>query len=348
MAGEAGRGAAQEQLERRRLARLIDVLPVFSGFVSSDGHITQSRPATAESYLWALPEFAYAPDSVTQIVDLCERAARGERIQVERPYLRSSHDTTALFARGLLTLTPVLDDKDRIDELAVTLIDCDENGLTPPDPMGRTRLATANSRIDAMLSLAQTVIESAAPSDRSDDAEIRERMTERLDMLASIIDIVADPDREDVPVEHLLDMALANMRKTLPPTRLRHDALEGLIPIASAPLMILLLHELAANAQRHGAWRPGTEERGGQVMIQSEILDDMQGRSLRLHWIEDGGTGIGSNIRRGFGFEIAEHLFAQVTGGRADLFDSEDGVSWSFELPVGNPGDDSDFEGGFL
>ncbi|MEM7727655.1 MAG: hypothetical protein AAF311_00095 [Pseudomonadota bacterium] len=334
--------AAKEQLERRRLARLVDALPVFSGFASPDGHLMQARPQTSESFLWSLPEFAYAHDSVTQVVDMCEKASKGERVQVERPYLKETVGQSALYGRGLLTLSPILDDKGHVEELAVTLLDCDEAGLTPHDAFAKSRLSEANARIESMLSLAQTVVEVSHPLIGT--AEGRDRLSDRLDALAAVIETVSEPDLADMPIEALIETALEGMDSGRRTHRLQLMMGGGAVPITYVPLVMLLLSELVTNACLHGAWRDDSGDRQGTVAVQSEVLDSVSGRVLRLHWIEDGGPPVSAVLGRGFGFTLGERLFPQITGGTARLLNSEDGISWTFELPIPDT-DDFDFDG---
>lgn len=328
--------AAREQLERRRLARLIEALPIFSGLLSVDGQLMETHPQTREAFLWDLPSFAYDHDSITQIVDLCERAAAGERVQIERPYRRSTTTAADQFGRGLLTLTPVRDEGDHIEELTVTLIDCDDNGLGLRDGQVRNRLATTNLRIENMLSLAQTVIEASAddiPTRQSRD-QLRDRLTLRLDALASVIDIISDPERQDWPLQALIRMLCEDLPDALQQGRLQLNEIDGDIAIEHVPLMTLLLFELVSNARRFGAWRDDGKGRAGTVSIQSDVVDDHDGRTLRLHWTEDGGPPVPADLGRRFGFTLAERLFPQITGGTARLLNAEDGLSWTFELPV--------------
>lgn len=330
MSDEEDHTAKQEQLERRRLSRLIEALPAFSGFTTPDGHLLQSRPPTDESFLWTLPFFTDTHDSVTQIVDLCERASKGERIQIERPYVKSEKEETNIYGRGLLTLSPIFDDKGHVDELAVTLLDCDETGLAPRDEFAKSRLAEANSRIESMLSLAQIVIEA---SRSKQGAQERDQLSDRLNALASVIDIICDPAVSGMQIDPLIFEALDAI-----PSRLKNDRLQlmtngGEVPISAIPIMMLLFTELVANARQHGAWRD-TDRDKGTVSIQSEILDSVQGRVLRLHWIEDGGPRVSAVLGRGFGLTLGERLFPQITGGASELVNSEEGLSWRFELPI--------------
>lgn len=348
------REPADERIARRRLTRLIDALPVFSGFASPDGHLLMTRPPTQEAFLWALPLFSYSHDSITQIVDLCERAARGEDVQVERPYRKQTgSDDAGQLGRGLLRIVPVRDEDGFVDELGITLIDCDVNGLDMRDERAKVRLAEANERIDGLLSLAQTVIETLAQRPASARrAPARDAMGARLSALARMITPLSDPHARTLPLDTLLGYALEDVDPDTRRTRLTRDIAPSDVAIEIAPIYMLMLWELARNAVEHGAWRDGGE---GRVVVDAATLDTPQGRVVRLHWIEDGVHNMPAILSRGFGLTLGERLFAQRTGGASSMLDTPDGMSWTLEVPAagdddpGGAGDDlgGGFTGGF-
>ncbi|MEM9600905.1 MAG: HWE histidine kinase domain-containing protein [Pseudomonadota bacterium] len=328
--------AEREQLERRRLARLIEALPLFSGILSADGYLTDAQPASHDGFLWDLPSFAYDHDSITQIRDLCARAAAGERVQIERPYLRKGLDGPDLFGRGLLTLSPIEDEAGHVDEMTVTLIDCDDNGLSLPDGKVRIRLSETNARIENMLSLAQTVIEASLedPPQKQPLDLLRDTLSRRLDALADVIDIMSDPDRLSWPLSDLVERLRETLPDSIPSQKFQHDTTDGDIPIAHVPLIALLLFELADNARKFGAWRSQDGGPVGTVSFQSDLVDGRGGRRLEIHWVEYDGPAVSAVLGRRFGFTLAEQLFPQITGGTARLVNSEGGLSWIFTLPM--------------
>jgi two-component sensor histidine kinase len=329
--------AAREHKERRRLARLINALPVFSGFLTPDGHVNQSRPQTDEAFVWDLPLFAYSEPSISQIIDLCDQAAQGERVQIERRYLKNHPDESETFGRGLLTLSPVFRERNEIEEIAITLIDCDDAGVIPRDEYAKSRLNEANSRINAMLSLAQIVVEVSqsieSPSLKPIDSR-RDALASRLDTLAAATNIMSDLDRKDYSLDAIISLVMETIPKALKNQRLQRPHESGKIPIHLVPMMILLLSELISNARQHGAWRENTPNREGSVSIQTDILYTIQGRVMRLHWIEDGGAITEVSSYTGFGLTLGERLFSEITGGTATLTQSNEGVSWVFDLPL--------------
>ena len=331
MPEEDKRSMAQDHVERRRLSRLLEALPVFSGYISPDGHLSRTQPPIDATFLWSLPAFSYAHDSVAQIVDLCEISARGERVQIERPYWKKGPDGSGQHKNGLLTLTPILDENDYVDEIAVSLIDSADVSDAPINKFAKSRLANANRRISVMLDLAQTVIEASQNTFHDD----RHEMSRRLDTLASVIDLISDPDLLHVPLDTLVENSVRHLPSGIDcgPLELALNGCE--VPVLTAPLITLLLSELLDNAAHHGAWRRRPRDPVGTVFIQAEILnEDAQNEVLHLTWIEDHGPTVPAVLGWGFGFMLGERLFPQLTGGNSHKLNSEDGISWSFKVPI--------------
>ena len=348
---------AQEQLQRRRLSRLVDALPVLAGFVSPDGHILHSISLNQQSFIWEMPEFSYSHDSVTTVIDLCDRAGRGERLQLERPYCRSQEDNNdnVELRRGLLTFDPMFDEDGNVSEIAVSLIDCEDHGIPPLKPQERSRSAIANMRVQSVLSFAQMVIETLwdgaqDTSETPDDGPIseaeektrRQRMSRCLDTIASIIDPISDPDLDTVPLEVIIDCVLSIQPSPELRNRLRILMPDADIPIDYVPLLALMIGELMANARAYGPWRHDDHCVGdavalGHICVEADLFDGPGGPHLRIDWTEDGVAKIAPFEGPGFGLTLCERLFPQITSGSATMTSFNDGISWTFELPVSDP-----------
>lgn len=79
-----------------------------------------------------------------------------------------------------------------------------------------------------------------------------------------------------------------------------------LIPARWAHLLAIVLHELGANAIRHGSLR----ERSGQVQLRWCVVPDPERRrcALRLSWRESGGSPVRAAGARGFGSRILRDI----------------------------------------
>jgi two-component sensor histidine kinase len=92
----------------------------------------------------------------------------------------------------------------------------------------------------------------------------------------------------------------------------------------------MVLHELAANAIKHGAFR----EPGGKV----QIAWRRQGALVRLVWQESGGPAVSPPRRRGFGTRLLERSASYELGGKVELCFPVEGVRCELEFPLRLPG----------
>jgi two-component sensor histidine kinase len=92
-----------------------------------------------------------------------------------------------------------------------------------------------------------------------------------------------------------------------------------------APVVCMVLHELATNAVKYGALS-ATE---GRVSIEWRVT---QGR-LRLEWREQGGPSVHEPITRGFGAELIERATRHQLRGEATLRFTPMGVRCTIDVP---------------
>ena len=122
------------------------------------------------------------------------------------------------------------------------------------------------------------------------------------------------------------------LRETVRPYLPREDALETAGPSlhlapAAASSLAMILHELATNAAKYGAW----SREGGKVAAQWELRDG----EVALAWRETGGPEAAAPKRRGFGSRMIEHNTAYELAGRATLDFRPEGLicEIAFRLP---------------
>jgi two-component sensor histidine kinase len=94
-----------------------------------------------------------------------------------------------------------------------------------------------------------------------------------------------------------------------------------------ASSLAMILHELATNAAKYGAW----SREGGCV----EASWSLSGRDLSFTWREAGGPPVAKPRRRGFGARMIEHNASYELGGSAKLDFRPDGLACVivFSLP---------------
>lgn len=100
------------------------------------------------------------------------------------------------------------------------------------------------------------------------------------------------------------------------------------MPFTTISVVGLILHELAANATKHGAW----SIEAGQVLVDWQLAED--GSALVITWQEEGGPPIDTDaIEQGTGMAIVDRLLTTARGTIERTW-RRDGLSAAIRVPV--------------
>ena len=92
----------------------------------------------------------------------------------------------------------------------------------------------------------------------------------------------------------------------------------------------LAFHELASNAERHGALTSPT----GRVDLEWKVEKSRRSSSvLVISWRETGATRAADFQHKGFGRDILEHVAPTALGGSVVMKSSTDSLLWTLEVP---------------
>jgi two-component sensor histidine kinase len=93
-----------------------------------------------------------------------------------------------------------------------------------------------------------------------------------------------------------------------------------------APLT-MVLHELATNAVKHGAW----SQKGGRIAV---VWAGASDGALRLSWRESGGPVLSANPAPGYGLRLIEGTVGHQLGGNTELEFRGDGLVCTLHIPA--------------
>ena len=95
--------------------------------------------------------------------------------------------------------------------------------------------------------------------------------------------------------------------------------------------MAMVLHELATNAAKYGAFSVPQ----GRVSVHWDLRSNAnKPAELRLQWCEDGGPGVTIPAHAGYGTSVIRDLIPYELGGTVELEFRENGVSCTIEIAV--------------
>lgn len=157
--------------------------------------------------------------------------------------------------------------------------------------------------------------------------EYRNRFIARVRAIARTHEGLARSNWEPMQVKDVVAMTLAPFAGA-GAEHLRADG-DGvaLAPSSVAPLT-MVLHELATNAAKHGAW----SRDGGRVEVVWAHGGD---QALRLDWRESGGPKLSATPTPGYGLRLIEGIVDHQLGGEAVMAFLEGGLLCTLRFPTG-------------
>ena len=312
--------------------RLFDVLPLALYMTDAEGRITYYNQAAAEFWgrrpelnkeRWCGSLRLFHPsgiplpheDSPLAISVKYGMALRGVDAIAERP------DGTRVPFTALPT--PLRDSEGRVTGAVNLLIDISERKRA--EERQRALIGVLNHRVKNTLATVQALA-SQTIRGRGIKREVRAKFVERLFALSRAHDLLTREGWDSADLRSVIEGVLA-------PHHGRIDARGIGIRISPKATVALsmVLHELAANAARHGALSVSS----GQVTLAWTIEPGKSGATLVLDWRESGGPPSSEPAKRGFGLKLVERSIVQELSGAAEIRFEPNGVRCTLSVPIG-------------
>jgi PAS domain S-box-containing protein len=192
-------------------------------------------------------------------------------------------------------------------------------------------LAELQHRTRNLLSMVQAIARRSARSSTSiegfvSDFELRIRALSRAESL------LPAAGRGTIDIRKLIDAELAAHVETSGSERIVIEGNEVGIPVASAQVVALGLHELSTNAVKHGS----LHDPNGRLNISWSLVDEGSARVLHLTWRESGVAMPPESARRrkGYGTELIGRALPYQLGASTKIDFLGDGVLCEIRIPV--------------
>lgn len=187
------------------------------------------------------------------------------------------------------------------------------------------------NNLAAIVSIADRTIQTAPAAHADALARFRESFVGRLNAMAALHDLLARDRWEGVRVQALVERAL----RPYADGDGKDATFTGpdlLLPPRVASAFAMTLHELAANAAKHGAFG----RTGGRVDVSVWVEDDPVGaeRAVHLKWSEHGVPGLRRPEHEGFGLALIRNLVEYDLGGATRIDFGADGLCCEITAPL--------------
>lgn len=244
---------------------------------------------TADEVLGKPVAILVPPDRPDEELAILERIKRGERVEHYQTVRRRKDGSLIEIA---LSVSPIKDRDGKI--VGASKIARDNSERRKAEQTQRLLLEELQHRVKNTLATVQaiagqTILRGVA------DAE-RDAFTARLHALARAHDALIQDNWDRAPLHEILSRALEPFQQE------RITASGPYVPIDSKKALVLtmVLHELATNAVKYGAFSNST----GQVHIDWTVRAEKDAAQLQLCWKERGGPCVEPPERNGFGSRL--------------------------------------------
>jgi two-component sensor histidine kinase len=168
-----------------------------------------------------------------------------------------------------------------------------------------------NHRVKNTLAVLQSI---ATQTFRSASRPEREKFEGRLGALAEAHNLLSQEKWQGAELREVIARVLQPYLLNTP-ERMRMFGPQVPLSPRLAVVLSMIVHEIATNAAKYGALSNDT----GTVAVDWEILEESDGRKLRLIWTEAGGPPVTAPVQRGFGSRLIERSARDQLGGEATV-----------------------------
>jgi two-component sensor histidine kinase len=167
--------------------------------------------------------------------------------------------------------------------------------------------------------------------DGGDAETVSRRMAEKIDGLARAHDLLVRRGGGEVALREIFEAEL-RIHDRDGGGRVKLVGPEILLPATAVHALGMLVHELATNATKYGAF--STEFGRVEVIWRLESTAEKDGARLHLRWTETDGPPVSAPSRYGFGTRLIERGLARQLRADVDTEYAPEGLRFSLRMPV--------------
>ena len=169
-----------------------------------------------------------------------------------------------------------------------------------------------NHRVKNTLAILQSI---ATQTFRSASRAEREKFEGRLGALAEAHNLLSQEKWQGSELQDVVARVLKPYLLNNNPERVRMFGPKVPLSPRRAVVLSMIVHEIATNAAKYGALSNDT----GTVTLDWEVVEESDGRMLRMIWTEAGGPHVTAPVQRGFGSRLIERSARDQLGGEATV-----------------------------
>ena len=188
-------------------------------------------------------------------------------------------------------------------------------------------MSEVNHRAKNLLSVVQAMARQT--SREGNPKRFAEHLSERISALAASHDLLVKSQWRGVEVSELVTTQLAHFEDLIG-SRVLLVGPPALVNAAAAQALGMALHELAANAGKHGSLSGD----GGAVTVTWTVTGDAGEPRFILSWSERDGPAVTPPERQGFGCSVLTHMVEHALDAEVVLNYGDNGLFWQLDAPL--------------
>ena len=317
-----------------RQRSILDNVVALVGLLGPDGTVLESnkpsliaggiqRQDVIGKKFWDCHWWSYDQDVQASIRDAVMRAAAGEQMRFDAEICSASGKRIPIDFQ----LAPCFDEAGRVTQIIPSGIDITDRKLA--EAHREMLVRELSHRVKNSLAMVQAIASHTMHAESSIEA-FRDSFSGRLRAIAACHDLLVATTRSSANITQLV-------REQVSPYTAPH---EGRVIMSGPPITLgsessyafgLILHELATNAVKYGAW----SNKAGRVEVSWSAEYGEDGRKdIIVNWREEGGPEVSMPSQKGFGSVLIEESLSHSLGGQADIEYAVEGLKARFRFPV--------------
>ncbi|MDB5383423.1 MAG: chemotaxis protein CheR [Rhodospirillales bacterium] len=229
----------------------------------------------------------------------------------------------------LVRISPYYDHDREIEGVVITFIDI--TTLTRAEARQKLLIAELQHRTRNLLAIVQSIARQTLGK-----GGLLVDFSARLEALGRVQNLMGGEAQSQIGMRKVIHMAL----HAVAPGHEGKTMISGpqvSLPFQQMQTFALVLHELATNAVKHGALRPGP----GRLAISWVVRDEHAARSVTFHWRETDIVGLQPPTHRGFGMELVERASSFTLDTQAKLEFGASSIDCTIEIKLPNEQEDT-------
>ncbi|MEE2922915.1 MAG: PAS domain S-box protein [Pseudomonadota bacterium] len=321
------------QASQARLRTILDGVMSMIGLARPDGvmlevnkpslSMTGANPAELVGLpIWDHPAWSHSAELQDRLRAAFAEAGQGRLVRFDAEIVDHADKLVPVDVQ----VAPIIEDSGEILEIVMSAIDISERKRA--EAHREMLLSELNHRVKNSLATVQAIA-SHTQREASDLDSFRTSFTGRLRAIAASHDLLVSTRQDSADLSRLVADQLKGYAPA-EPDRLTIAGPSTTLGPQGAHAFGLILHELATNASKYGAFSNAS----GRVRVSWVIAGEAAEPDIVIEWEETDGPPVAPPSRKGFGSLLIEQSLAHSLGGESRLeFDAE-GLKARFRFPV--------------